>query len=115
MLQRYDAYAPPEDLLAVEGFDKDIVDALRGRARDVLLEQALTSTGEVGTVEPAQDLLELEGMTRHMAYVLAGKGIVTREDLAEKAVDELEDIEGLSEEEAAKLIMKAREHWFENE
>jgi len=107
------AYAPPEDLLAIEDFDKDIVEALRNRARDVLLEQALSSKSEVGSVEPAQDLLELEGMTRHMAYVLAGKGIITREDLAEKAVDELEDIEELSAEDAAKFIMIARKPWFE--
>jgi N utilization substance protein A len=107
------SYAPVEDLLAIEGFDKEIAEALRSRARDVLLEKALSSKVEVGAVEPAQDLLELEGMTRHLAYVFAGRGIVTREDLAEQAVDDLNDIEDVSAEEKAKLIMIARKPWFE--
>ncbi|MBU0743953.1 MAG: transcription termination factor NusA [Gammaproteobacteria bacterium] len=107
------AHAPVEDLLAIEGFDKEIVEALRNRARDVLLEQALSTKTDAGAVEPAQDLLELDGMTRHIAYVLASKGTVTREDLAEQAVDDLSDIEELSKDDAAKLIMAARQHWFE--
>lgn len=107
------AYAPVDDLLAIEGVDKEIAEALRNRARDVLLEQALSSKEAVGVVEPAQDLLELEGMSRHLAYVLASKGIVTREDLADQAVDDLSDIEELSKDDAGKLIMAARKHWFE--
>ncbi len=107
------AYAPTDDLLAIEGFDKEIAEELSNRARNVLLSEVLQDKDKIGTVEPAKDLLELEGMTRHLAYVLASKGIVTREDLAEQSVDELEDIEGLGEEQAAQLIMKARAHWFE--
>lgn len=106
------AYAPIADIASIEGFDDEIAEALHNRARDVLLQQALSSKGKVGTVTPAQDLLELEGMTRHLAYVLAGRGIVTREDLAEQAVDDISDIEELSEEKAAKLIMIARKPWF---
>jgi N utilization substance protein A len=109
------AYAPMSDLLEIEGFEKDIAEALKNRARDVLLEQALASKEHAaGAVEPAQDLLELEGMNRRLAYVLASHGVVTREDLAEQAVDDLSDIEELTEEQAAKLIMAARKHWFEN-
>ncbi len=107
------AYAPIEDLATIDGFDKELADALKNRARDVLLEKALSSKDEVGGVEPAQDLLELEGMSRHIAYVLATKGIITREDLADQAVDDLSDVEGLTSEEAARLIMAARKHWFE--
>ena len=50
-----------------------------------------------------------------MAFVLASRGIVTREDLAEQAVDDLEEIENLDPARAAELIMAARAHWFENE
>jgi len=107
------AYAPIDDLLTIEGFDKEIAEALRNRARDIILEKALSSKVEVGVVEPAQDLLELEGMKRHIAYVLAGRGIITREDLAEQSVDDLGDIEELSDEDKAKLIMTARKPWFE--
>jgi len=53
-------------------------------------------------------------MDRSLAYVLASHGIRTRDDLAEQAVDDLEDVEGLEPERAGKLIMAARAHWFED-
>lgn len=106
------AYAPEEELLKIEGMEKEITEELRNRARNALLAQALTKKERVGNVEPAKDLLEIEGMTRQLAYQLASHGIITREDLAEKSVDELSDIEGLNDEQAAKLIMHARSHWF---
>ena len=62
--------------------------------------------------EPAQDLIEMEGMTAELAYKLANHGILTREDLAEQSIDDLSDIQGLDEELAAKLIMTARAPWF---
>jgi N utilization substance protein A len=61
---------------------------------------------------PAEDLLLLEGMQPDLALALARRGVRTREDLADQAVDDLMDIQGLTPEEAGKLIMKAREHWF---
>ena len=109
------AYVPSSELLGVEEFDEGIVTELRNRARDVLLTQAIASEEVIDDAEPAEDLLELEGMDRALAFVLASKGIVTREDLAEQAVDELEEIEELDPERAGALIMKAREIWFEEE
>jgi N utilization substance protein A len=110
------AYAPIEDLSGIEGFDEDIANALRNRARDTLLEQTLLSNDKVGAAEPAKDLLEMEGMSRHLAYVLANNGIVTREDLAEQSVDDLLTVvKDLTEKQAAKLIMTARKPWFEAE
>jgi N utilization substance protein A len=58
------------------------------------------------------DPLVLEGMQPDLALALARRGVRTREDLAEQAVDDLLDIQGLTAEEAGQLIMKAREHWF---
>ncbi|WJW76513.1 transcription termination factor NusA [Thiohalobacter sp. IOR34] len=109
------AYVPKAELLEVEEFDEEIVDELRGRARDVLLTKAIQGEEQIGDAEPAQDLLELEGMDRELAYTLAGRGIKTQEDLAELAVDELMDIEGMDEERAAALIMAARAPWFAEE
>ena len=51
-------------------------------------------------------------MTVSWAYKMAQKDIITVDDLAEQAVFDLEDIEGLDSETAGKLIMKARESWF---
>jgi len=109
------AYVPAAELVEIEEFDAGIVDELRNRARDVLLTMAIASEEKIDEAEPAEDLLELEGMTRETAYLLAAKGVVTREDLAEQSVDELLEIEGMEAERAGELIMKARAHWFEDE
>lgn len=105
------AYVPLEEMLAIEGFDEDIAEELRSRAKDALLTQAIAT--EESAVEPAQDLLEMDGMDRQLAFTLAGRGIITMEDLAEQSVDELLEIEGLDETKAAELIMTARAPWFE--
>ena len=109
------AYVPASELVGIEEFDDAIIEELRSRARDVLLIRAISSEEKIDEAEPAEDLLSLDGMDRALAFVLASRGVVTREDLAEQAVDELADIEDLDEERAAALIMAARAHWFENE
>jgi transcription termination/antitermination protein NusA len=108
------AYVPTSELLAIEEFDEDMVEELRNRARDVLITQAIVKEEKLDQAEPADDLLELEGMERSVAYALASRGIQTREDLADQATDDLEDIEGLDADSAGKLIMAARAHWFES-
>ncbi len=109
------AYVPASELIEIEEFDEDIVTELRSRARDVLLTQAIVQEEKIDEAEPAADLLELEGMDKGLAYLLASKGVVTREDLAELATDDLLEIKEMDEEQAAALIMKAREHWFAEE
>lgn len=98
--------------MGIDGFDEDIAEELRARAKDALLTQAIASEEQLGESEPAEDLLNMDGMDRHLAFVLASKGIVTMEDLAEQGVDELLDIEGLDEQRAGELIMTARAPWF---
>lgn len=105
------AYVPLEEFLAIEGFDEEIATELRSRAKDALLTQAL-ATEEQTTKKPEQDLLEMDGMDDVLAKTLAGRGVVSMEDLAEQSVDELMEIDGMDEERAATLIMKAREPWF---
>jgi len=106
------AYVPLEEMLAIDGFDEDIANELRTRAKDALLTRALASEEELEGAEPAADLLAMEGMDNVLALVLTKRGVITMEDLAEQAVDELLDIDGMTEERAAALIMKAREPWF---
>lgn len=106
------AYVPQAELISIEDFNEEIVKELRSRARDVLLTQAIASEESLDSQLPADDLLLLEGMQPDLALALASRGVRTREDLAEQAVDDLLDIQGLTAEEAGKLIMKAREHWF---
>ena len=107
------AYVPLEEIMAIEGFDEEIVDELRNRAKDALLTRAIASEEALGDNKPAADLLEMEGMDRDLAYKLAAHELVTMEDLAELAVPELLEIDpDLSDERAAALILKAREPWF---
>ncbi len=106
------AYVPLEEMVAIEGFDQDIAEELRARAKDALLTQAIASEEKLEGSEPAEDLLNMEGMDRHLAFVLASRGIVTMEDLAEQAIEDLIDIEELDETRAGELIMTAREPWF---
>jgi len=109
------AYVPASELVEIEEFDEDIVDELRNRARDMLLTQAIVREEKIDEAEPADDLLNLEGMDRGLAFKLASQGVVTREDLAELATDDLLEINEMDQEEAAALIMRARAHWFETE
>ncbi|HJR73772.1 MAG TPA: transcription termination factor NusA, partial [Luteimonas sp.] len=102
------AYVPVGELLAVEGFDEDIVEELRARARDALLNEALAVEEQLDEQQPSEDLLTLEGMDEATAYVLASRGVRTRDDLADLATDEITDIEDMDAERAAALIMAAR-------
>ena len=107
------AYVPASELVEIEEFDEGIVEELRNRARDVLLTRAIATEEVIDQAEPAEDLLSVEGMDKGLAFVLASRGVITREDLAEQSVDDLEDIKDLDPERAGELIMAARAHWFE--
>ena len=107
------AYVPINELLEIDGLDEETIEALRERAKNALTTLALAKEESLGNQEPAEDLLNLEGLDRALAYRLASKGVCTLEDLAEQGVDDLADIEGLSDEQAGELIMAARNIcWF---
>ncbi len=107
------AYVPVEEMLAIEGIDEEIVEGLRTRAKDKLLTQAIAQEEKLDGTKPADDLLNMDGMSQPLAYELASRGVVTMEDLAEQSVDELLEIEGIDEKQAGELIMTARKPWFE--
>jgi len=107
------AYVPESEFLSIDEFDEEIVEELRGRARDALLMKAISQ--EEKENEPQQDLLEMDGMDATLAQQLASKGIYSMEDLAEQAIDDLMDIDEMTEERASALIMTARAPWFENQ
>lgn len=106
------AYVALNEIANIEGFDETMAEELQSRAKDALIKQALTGDTPSSNIEPQQDLLELEGMNQRLAFLLASKGIYSREELAELSVDDLVDKVAIDNEQAALLIMKAREHWF---
>lgn len=105
------AYVPLAEMQAIAELDDETVTLLRERAKDVLLDRAIASE-EGAEGKPSEDLLAMEGMDEVLAFALARVGVKTVDDLAEQSVDELMEIEGMDEERAARLIMKAREPWF---
>jgi N utilization substance protein A len=114
------AYVPSNELLEIDGFDEEIVEELRKRAKDALLIRAIAAEESIevsvkpseSLVVPNEALLTMEGMDAKLAQELADNGIVTLDDLAEQAVDDLLKFTDVDEDRAAKLIMKAREPWF---
>lgn len=103
------AYVPAETFNEIE-LDDETVEMLQGRAKEAALADALKQQENVQ--EPSEELLNMEGMTHEVAYALASRGVVTIDDLADQATDDIADIEGLNVETAGQLIMKARESWF---
>lgn len=108
------AYAPLEEMLAIEGFDEEIAAELQSRAQEVLSEQDKILEEKLGSVSSDDDLLNVSGMTKEIAVILVSADIVTREDLADQSVFDLTDL-GIDKELAGKLIMAARSTWFEDE
>ena len=102
------AYVPESELLSVEEFDEDVVAELRARARDALLTQMIVAEEVLDENKPSDELVTLEGMDEETAYTLAERGVRSLEDLADLAVDDIIDIEGMDEARAAQLIMAAR-------
>jgi N utilization substance protein A len=109
------AYVPVDEMIEIEGFDEELVETLKRRAKDSLLISAIASEEKIETAEPAADLLNMEGMDTDLAYELASQGIITMDDLAEQAIDDLLGFAGMDKERASVLIMKAREPWFTTE
>ncbi|UJF24870.1 transcription termination factor NusA [Suttonella sp. R2A3] len=104
------AYADREDLLAIEAFDEDLVDALLERATDFLLTQAFVADND--PEEEMQTPIEEMGLDEALVEQLTAAGLSIQEDVAELAVDELTTLSGLDEKQASAIILQAREPWF---
>ena len=110
------AYVPLSELMNVDGLDEEAIEQLRSRAKAALTTLALAQEETLDGVEPAEDLLSLEGLERELAFKFAAKGICTLEDLADQGTDDLTDIEGVDDAKAGELIMAARNIcWFSDE
>ena len=102
------AYVPDQELLGIAEFDEQVVEELRTRARDVLLNKALAKAEEEMPDKPSDDLREVDGVDAELADKLIAAGVKTREDLADLATDELLEKVTMDESLAAQLIMNAR-------
>jgi N utilization substance protein A len=112
------AFVPLEELADIEGFDEDVADELRARARTYLErreEELNTKRRELGV---SDDLLAVDGVNAEIAVTLGEQGVKTRDDLADLAADELIEMVPLAKfsmDQANDIIMAARAHWFADE
>lgn len=111
------AYIAAEDMEKIDEFEADMVSEIQNRAQDIMMTKAIAREESIESHVPSDELLKLEGMDERTAFLMAGKGIVTVENLADQAVDEVMEISGIKLDEAtiSAMIMKAREPWFEAE
>lgn len=103
------AYVSADTFDELELSEED-VELLQNRAKEKAL--ALIEEKQKNLPKPSEALLALEGMTSEVAQALAVRGIISVDDLADQAIDDIVDIDGLNQESAGQLIMKARESWF---
>ena len=107
------AMVPIEDLLSIEGFEQELAEELQRRAKVYVQAQEDARQQQIKELGVAEDLKNFEGLTSDMLVKLADQGVKTLDDFADLSGIELtEMVNSLSREEANRLIMKAREHWF---
>ena len=112
------AFVPIDDLLVIEGFDEDVAEELRVRAQNYLEQRDLNLNNERVELGVLDDLASVEGVSPTMLVTLGQNGIKSRDDLADLATDELQELfeeNPISDESANKIIIAARAHWFEEE
>ena len=109
------AYVPLEEISSIQDFDEEIANELRSRAKDALLTRAIASEENINKAGIKDDLLNMEGMDNELALAMSGINVLSMEDLAEQSIDELMELEGMTEEKAGELIMTARAPWFADE
>ncbi len=136
------AFVPVEELAQIEGFDEEVAEELRARARSYLEEMDRVNEERRRELGVTDELTELEGIAPSLLVTLGEQGVQTLDDLADLSADELrfassslrgetslEGMTGLSEkeieevlagatmsqDEANRIIMAARAHWFDDE
>ena len=104
------ALVPLNELAEIEGFDEDVAAELQKRAKDFIAKRNEEFAEKSKTLGIDEQLKTVDGLDQDMILTLAGKGVKTLDDLMEMLGENV-----LSEVEANKVIMKAREHWFSEE
>jgi N utilization substance protein A len=111
-------FVPIEELSEIEGFDEEMAEELRARARAHLEAVHQKNEARRRELQVSDELAELQGLTSARLVVLGENNIKTLDDVGDLASDELIEVLGdlaPDLEEANTIIMAARAHWFEDE
>lgn len=103
------------ELSSIDGFDEDLAAELQKRAQEFVKKRNEEFVEKSKTLGVDESLKTIAGLDQDMILALAEKGVKTLDDLADLATDELIEILGegvITEVEANRVIMAAREHWF---
>ena len=103
------AYADDSKLLSALKLDESRVEEIKTAAADAALMEAM---GEITQEESNLESLTELGFTEEEVEILVSKALKSMDDIAELAVDELQEIILMPDKKAADIIMKARESWF---
>lgn len=106
------------ELASIDGFDEDLATELQKRAKDFVRKRNEEFAEKSKTLGVDESLKTVIGLDQDMILSLAEHGVKTLDDLADLAADELIEILGkdtITEVEANRVIMAAREHWFTEE
>jgi N utilization substance protein A len=112
------AYTEIEELAQIEGFDEDVAAELRDRALSYLEQRDAALHEQRVALGVTDEVAAVEGLTPTMLVALGEKDVKTLDDLGDLATDELVEIvgaEAMSSEDAERIIMAARAHWFADE
>ena len=112
------AFVELGELTEIQGFDEDIAEELQNRARLFLEAEGRALEEKVQALGVEDEMLAVEGLSLRMVIALAEADVRTRDDLADLAGDELQEIVGVSEltlPQCNDIIMTARAHWFDDE
>ena len=109
------AYVPEEELTSIEGFDAEVAEELRLRARNYLTLETERLATRVSELAIDENLKTLDGLTLEMVVTLGESKIKTLEDFADLASDELTGADdgilreyGVKPAVANELILRAR-------
>lgn len=88
------AFVPVDDLAEIEGFDEDVAEELRERARTYLTERDAALTARRKELGVTDEMSEIEGISPAMAVILGEAGVRELDDLGDLSSDELRAILG---------------------
>ena len=103
------AYAEDGKLSSAMEIDESRAEEIKAAAADAALMEAM---GEITQEESNLESLTELGFSEDEVETLVSNALKSKDDIAELAVDELQDIIEITEKKAADIIMKARESWF---